>query len=401
MVGYKLNYYLNRDKKSKNGLLTIYLYVRNANKTIVVNTKKKIDEKYWDVAKQKAKRHYKFELELNNFLKSFKDEIEKTILNANADNMKITYEDLKVKIMESLQGSQKLDFFKTFEDYIIHKETTQTRGTTKVYRTCLNHLKQFEKSANYKIEFENINQLFFDKFQDYFIRIGNSNNYAKKMMVTLKTFLNYCIQREISTDTKFQSVERIKTNKTNQIALTYEELKRVETVTLSDKLDRARDLFLFGLYTGQRYSDFSDFNIMDVKDNIWVRRQQKTKTVVNVPLHHKAISILAKYNYVLPKLANQRMNEYLKEIGKLAELNEMIKIIKVVGNQEIENVFPKYELLTTHTARRTFVTLSKLKGIDTDIIKATTGHGSDKMVTAYFVSENLNSIEVLNQLFGD
>jgi integrase len=401
MVGYKLNYYLNRDKKSKNGLLTIYLYVRNANKTIVVNTKKKIDEKYWDVAKQKAKRHYKFELELNNFLKSFKDEIERIILKASSENLKLTYEDLKVKIMESLQGSQKLDFFKTFEDYITHKETTQTRGTTKVYRTCLNHLKQFEKSANYKIEFENINQLFFDKFQDYFIRIGNSNNYAKKMMVTLKTFLNYCIQREISTDTKFQSVEKNKTNKTNQIALTYEELKRVETVPLSDKLDRARDLFLFGLYTGQRYSDFSDFNIMDVKDNIWVRRQQKTKTVVNVPLHHKAISILAKYNYVLPKLANQRMNEYLKEIGKLAELNEMIKIIKVVGNQEIENVFPKYELLTTHTARRTFVTLSKLKGIDTDIIKATTGHGSDKMVTAYFVSENLNSIEVLNQLFGD
>lgn len=400
MIKYNLKYYLNKDKKQIDGRYTIYLYIRGEGRTITINTKKKIEEKYWDIAKQKPKRHYIHELELNKFLITLKNKVEKIILQLSADDIGINYDNLKESILNSLENKPKNDFFKTFDDYIIHKETTNTRGTTKVYRTCFNHLKAFEEKTKFKIEFENINQHFFDKWNDYFIQIGNSNNYAKKMTVTLKSFLNYCVQREITSNTKYQNIEKIKTNETTHIALTFEELTKLESVELSNSLDKARDIFLFGLYTGQRYSDIANFNIMDVKDGFWTIRQQKTKQIVNVKLHDKAIRILSKYNYELPKLSNQKLNEYLKRIGELAKIDEPTKTIKVVGNKEITNILPKYELLCTHTARRTFVTMAKIKGIDGDIIKATTGHRTDKMVSQYFIGDNVNSENVFNQIFG-
>ncbi len=399
MIKYNLSFYLNKDKSKKSNNYVIYLYVRGGGKTLCINTKKKIEEQYWDIAKQKPKRHYKFELELNNYLQKFKDEVERVILVLSADNLKLSYDGLKGEIMKVLEETPKIDFFKTFDDYIHHKETTQTRGTTKVYRTCYNHLKKFESNENFRITFENINQIFYDKLQGYFIKLGNSNNYAKKMMVTLNTFLGYCLQREITSNNKFQTVKKVKSSDTSHIALTFEELKRLEIVELPLHLDMARDLFLFCTYTGQRYSDMAKFDVMDVKDDFWIIRQQKTKTVVRVPLHQKAIQLLSKYDYKLPKLANQKMNEYLKSIGELAKINEITKTIKTVGNQEIENVVPKYELLTTHTARRTFVTLAKYQGIDNDVVKSVTGHSSQKMLSKYFVKDTEDGGKIMFQIF--
>lgn len=145
------------------------------------------------------------------------------------------------------------------------------------------------------------------------------------------------------------------------------------------RLDKTRDLFLFACYTGARFSDIHNINRADIKDNIWYLRQIKTRNITEIPLIDKALNILKKYELFekpLPVISNQKMNKYLKELCYKAELFEKVKVTEQKGNQVIEKVYQKYELVTTHTARRTFITLSLTKGMNAQIVMSITGHKS-------------------------
>ena len=89
------------------------------------------------------------------------------------------------------------------------------------------------------------------------------------------------------------------------------------------------------------------------------------------------------YNMALPVISNQRMNEYLKEMGKLCELNTPISEVYYKGNVRIENVSPKHELLSTHTARRTFISNALMKGIPVDVVMKWTGHSDYDAMKPY------------------
>ncbi len=105
-----------------------------------------------------------------------------------------------------------------------------------------------------------------------------------------------------------------------------------------------------------------------------------------IPLTSDALSILAKYSdnpQPLPVISNQKMNAYLKELCKLAKLKEPVKIIQKKGNETIETIHPKYEVIGTHTARRTFITLSLQRGMSAQDIRDITGHKTYAMMEKY------------------
>ena len=115
-------------------------------------------------------------------------------------------------------------------------------------------------------------------------------------------------------------------------------------------------------------------------------RTQKTHQIIDIPLNGFALSILAKYSEYpnpLPVISNQKMNRYLKELCKEAKIDSIIKIIKYKGNERIEETFKKYEVIGTHTARRTFISLSLEKGMKPDVIMAITGHKTYRMMQKY------------------
>ena len=151
-----------------------------------------------------------------------------------------------------------------------------------------------------------------------------------------------------------------------------------------DRLAKVRDVFLFQCFTGQRYSDILSLNKKDVKNGTWHLRQQKTNNIIQIPLNKYAISILAKYSdFKLPVISNQKMNKYLKELCVLAKINDPVRIIKFKGSKRIEETKKKYEVIGTHTARRTFITLSLRKGMKPEVIMKITGHKSYKMFQKY------------------
>src|SRR5690606_27162726 len=107
------------------------------------------------------------------------------------------------------------------------------------------------------------------------------------------------------------------------VYLSIKELERFEKLNLSatPRLDRVRDLFLIGCFTGLRFSDFTQINEENInfEKSMLLIRTQKTSERVAIPLHKTVKSILSKYKNKLPKsFSNQVMNNYIKEVASLA-----------------------------------------------------------------------------------
>ena len=384
------NYYLDLNKSSKNPEKIIFLHVRNKSKIFFIHTGERIQPKYWDVKKQQPKRNYPGKPELTNYLDAFKNHVKKIIREIKAENPFITFYELKKQVNERIkEKSTELDFFDVFDNYLSIKEPTVSKAFMTKYRTLKTQLMDFEdqKPKDYKIRFDSIDLKFFDELHGFYLTEKKlSNNTIRKNIQYIKTFLRYAVQRGYTENTKFENYKNIKQHDTDNFSLTIEELKRLKEVKLTERYEKTRDLFLFQVYTGQRYSDIKKFDIEDVKNDTWYLTQTKTKKTIEIPLSEPAIEILNKYAGNLPLKAMQKVNNDLKVIGELAQIDDVIKVKKYFGSEMITEKKKKFQLLSTHVARRTFVTILSNANINQQVIKSFTGHGTDKMLSKYYKS---------------
>ena len=177
------------------------------------------------------------------------------------------------------------------------------------------------------------------------------------------------------------------------IYLTRDELQKVEQQTFTPKqahLEQTRDVFVFCCYTGLRYSDVAKLRRSDVKDDHINVVTQKTTDALTIELNNHSRAILDKYasfhfphDIALPVISNQKMNDNLKDIGKMCGFDYIVRIVYYVGNKRVELESPKWSLLTTHCARRTFVVMALQLGIAADVIMKWTGHSSYATMKPY------------------
>ena len=206
-----------------------------------------------------------------------------------------------------------------------------------------------------------------------------------------------------STEFKAQSSVDVDT-----IYLTREEVERFEKVDLTKKedgknLELARDIFLVGVWTAQRVSDYNNLkpeNIKEVDNNgtpmTYISiHQQKTGRLVEIPCNAKVRAILNKYPKGLPHLSDQKINKYIKDIGKMAKIDEVVEVKGSRGGQVIKEYYKKYELICTHTARRTGATLMYLDGIAIYDIMKVTGHKSVTTLEKYIRADKLEVAQKL------
>ena len=152
-------------------------------------------------------------------------------------------------------------------------------------------------------------------------------------------------------------------------------------------LDKVRDQFLVGAYTGLRLSDLNRLelnNIQKVKNNYYIKiKQQKTGNNVVIPIMSKLTPVLAKYPNVLPSISGQKFNVYIKEIAKLAGLTELRTIKNTKGNIDNETTHPLYALISSHTCRRSYATNMFKAGVPSMLIMSATGHKSEQNFLVY------------------
>lgn len=392
-----INFYL--DTRSNLPEKNIIVYLRGiGNKTLKFNTGEKIDPKHWDNVKQIAKRTYTGHPELNSYLNSLKEKIKRKYRILSIENDLITYDMVKesiesIFILKKPIDSKKL-FRESFNQFLEVKKNEKRFRTIQKYKTLLDHLLNFEKQKRFRLAFENINLQFYEKFTAFLMNdLRHSNNTIGKYISSLKTFLHWAVDRKLTTNLEFTRF-KVLNEKSDIVVLTENELMKIYSFDFSvipgltnrATLEKVRDVFCFQCFTGQRFSDIENLKRDDIKNDSWFLHTYKTKDIIEIPLTPLAKDILNKYknnSAPLPVISHQKTNMLIKEVCKLAEINEPITVVRYRGHERIEATKPKYEFISTHTARRTFVTISLEKGMKPETIMEITGHTSYKTFKKY------------------
>jgi integrase len=295
----------------------------------------------------------------------------------------------KVKKVEQLPF---IGFFDFVEQYIESSKINKKKATITSYKSILKHLREFEKYSGEPLTFDSFGLQFYDGFNSYIIdKKGCGNNLFGKLIRTLKTFLNEAMERGYKVNSTFKS-KKFKTisEDVESIYLNETEIKNILDLNLSynPKLEKVRDLFVVGCFTGLRFSDFSEIKPENIRNECIYIRTIKTQQNVVIPFHPYVRDIMKKYegkypNNLPPAVSNQKMNEYLKDIGVLAKLNESIIMTRTKGSIRVETTYKKHELLTTHCARRSFATNLFKQGFPSISIMKITGHRTEKSFMKY------------------
>lgn len=293
------------------------------------------------------------------------------------------------------------------DKYIEEQRNTKTLGSLKVYKSLKNHLVGYALDAKIKISFSAMDKSFFANFQNYLIETKEMRNTTvAKQLSTLKTILNYAESCDLEVNPNYKRFI-IKREPLSVIALTQSEFndiyfydfsdytKKIDSIVLLngkpesisyETLDKVRDLFCFACVTGLRYSDLSHLNHNNVKKTTINITVVKTKLTLTVPLNEYALAILGKYKGMatpLPRMTNQRLNQYLKVICKHIGINDNVEVVRFKGATRIVENYPKYELISVHTGRKTFCTLSLERGMSAEQVMAISGHKDYKSFKRY------------------
>lgn len=255
------------------------------------------------------------------------------------------------------------------------------------YERTYELLKEFANHKRRKIDFKDINLDFYHDFSAYLTSLKLATNTIGKKIQTLKIFLNAATDAGLNTHTHYKShrFTSIK-EETESIHLTEEELDKLFDTDFSKnkRLEKIRDLFLIGAWTGLRFSDWNQVTPENIEDGLLVVKQSKTGGKIWIPLHPAVESILAKYDGMLPEVpSNQKVNDYLKEVGKIAKIEAAFKKSITKGGVKQTNVYKKHQLLSTHTARRSFATNAYNAGVPSLTIMAITGHKTETSFLKY------------------
>lgn len=395
------------------GETLIYLIYYYQYKRFKYSTGEKINPKFWSETSQRAKesKNFKEYPEFNSRLDLLQNGINTAFRRLLNDGIQPNNTNLKQALEDVLSGNilqgGRLTLLKFIDNFIKESEVHKKEGTVKVYKTAFKYLKEYSSYLNKEIDFDVITLEFYNQYIAYLSTQHQlAANTVGKHIKTLKTFMNEATDRGYNTNLEFKK-RKFKTlrEESDSIYLSVDELERFDKLDLSasPRLERVRDLFLIGCYTGLRFSDFTEIkpeNIIMEKSIIQVRTQ-KTGERVSIPLHKTVKKILAKHNNKLPKsFTNQVMNSYLKEIASLAGLKELVETTITKGGKIEKNVLPKFKLVCTHTARRSFATNLYLADVPTISIMKITGHKTERSFMQYIrITQEQNADKLLTHPF--
>ena len=223
---------------------------------------------------------------------------------------------------------------------------------------------------------------------------GLKNTTIKKKLELLTWFLNWASEHGYNTNMAYKSFHpTLKTTQKKVIYLSKPELERLKQLQIPSglpHLEAIRDVFLFCCFSGLRHSDAYNLRKNDIKEDHIEVTTVKTADSVSIELNSVTREILQKYkdfpfadNKVLPVIQNQPMNRHLKELCQLAGINEPIRITTYTGNQRKDEIKEKWELVGTHTGRRTFIVNCLSLGIPPNVVMKWTGHSDYKAMKPY------------------
>lgn len=334
-------------------------------------------------------------VEFNLKLQEFKIDLEKYIISKNykVDSPTIRkFIDQKHRLKKPKPVKESLIplLFSDFVDYYIKQRSENhtldqkpiNKSTVAKYNVIKNRV--IEMKPNIKIT--DIDDNFKRNFTT---KLGASNyktNTIIKALKHIKTFVSYAKLKKIQVNPEVDGWSfNFEKKEYHEPTLSLNELQLISDVHFEHNyLDNARDWLILGCYCGQRVSDFLQFDTEKiVEDNFIEFTQKKGDKKIAIIMLPKVKIILEKYNRSFPrKISDQKFNDYIKLVCKEAGLNEKISGVKMINKRKINGVYEKWELVTSHICRRSFVTNFRER-LGDEIIMYMTGHTSKKMLDLY------------------
>ena len=271
-----------------------------------------------------------------------------------------------------------------FTDYFLEQQAKKnlTTGTMEGYYTIKQLLSAFLDKKD--IPLAKVDNQFYDRFLDFMItKKKYAANTIGLKITLLKRVLSAAIDYGMQLPNYRPNTFKKPREEAEHVYLNATELKMIEGVKLEGTQDRVRDLFLVGAWTGLRYSDWGSIN--GNRDGDYIRvKTQKTGKVVEIPIHSTVHRILDKYPYGLPKApAKPHFNILIREVCQLAGIVEKVQKTRTTGGVTVTRSYQKYELVSSHTARRSFATNAYKMGIPSITIMAITGHTTETSFLKY------------------
>jgi integrase/recombinase XerD len=258
---------------------------------------------------------------------------------------------------------KKASFIKYFQS-IADTKSSNTKGS---WNNTLKHIEDFHGS---KLKFEDVTERWLERFSDYLSK-RLSQNSTRTYLQKVNTALNQAVKQKVIIDNPFKYVSKLKKEETEMVYLSKDEIQEIINTPFFD--DEVKNAFLFGCYTGLRYSDIESLKWSNIKDNQIQLTQTKTKGAVYIPLNSNA-------EHILTLQSNTTTN-----IFKLSRFNSSV-------NRTLKKLISKTSIkkdVSFHTSRHTFATILISSGVNVYTVSKLLGHKDidSTLVYAKVISE--------------
>jgi site-specific recombinase XerD len=394
---------INLDKTVSDTPVQLLFSITKNNFRFRLYTGFKILPRAWDKKNQKVKISFEGHKLINSKLKEYTGEIHKQTLQLELMQIEITKNSLlpRLSFFKAAIKTNNNPFFSYYQSFIEARKNLLTKESIKSLQSTSNRLEKFEKQTGFVLSFSNMDANFYNAFYKFYIDIiGGFNNSFGKHIKTVKTFLNWCVDENITNNLAFRKFKVLKESKP-VLFLTIAEIKKIELLPLTGLQDAIRDIFLIECYCGLRFGDVMNLKAENIKDNNIEIITGKTKDVLQIPIANHLKIILDKYFVVgkkkFPIISNQVVNRNLKLIGEAANIDDAIIYTKYKKTEKVNFELKKFDKISTHTARHSFISNSLALGILPETVRQIVGHGSLKTLARYSQKNNISNIEQMNK----
>lgn len=401
----EVNYYLKAPNAS--GKSAIYLRFKYHGQTFKYYFGESIDPASWSDKRQRVKNNRQTTKGGQHSLNELLDSMAEVLLSTYRKELKNGVPD-RTKLKQALDqfyyqnftGDNKPTLFSLIDKFIKgeirHEGQGKAYSTLQKYKTVKGHLLAFQSKYKYPIDFDSITLDFFYKFVAFLEKEKQlqPNTIAKDIQV-LKTFMNEAVDLGYTTNLSHRHRKfTARWVEVDSVYLSDKELMKLykHDFSANKRLEQVRDLFIFGCYTGLRFSDYSTVqpeNIISIEGEPFLKIvTKKTGQLVIIPCNPIVLDLFTKYasnaNKLPKSLSIQKFNDYIKEGCRAAKLTEKGRLIDA---PDLE----LWECVSSHTARRSFATNLYLDGFPTLEIMKLTGHRTEKAFLKYIKVSRLDT----------
>lgn len=433
-----INFFL-KDKKKKR--TAIELIVRFKGERYKLGTGESVLVGFWDTDTKRCqeKREYPDHRFINPRLEQIEIYVKQLLSDYTMSGEIPTKAKFKSDYLQLIGGKKKdkHSLVQFFEDYFAGSE--YEKETKKKYVTTLNWLVRYEKELRIKLYFSDINVSFYKNFRNWFFtktyskKVGNeyeerfySKNYFGSLIKCLKVVMSEAghdgeglhdnhefkhkkfITEAEESDSIYLTEDELA--KIHAFSPTIDDLKKLTSETREHNLTRklqslihVKKRFLIGCYTALRVSDFNRLGEVNVKDSfirIKPKKGVKKNDDVIIPIHPVVREIIDSGFDFSDRVSDQKINKHIKEICQLVGIDKPISVIRTEGNKQVERIYPKWQLVTSHTARRSGATNMFKAGIPAISIMKITGHRTEKSFLKYIkITQEENAQMLANHPF--